>query len=275
MCALVAPARRSLTRRTRRWLTRGYLPAAFLIWTALVGLRALTTVDTKVARFWDQHNTRGLDHLAAAGSPLFGIVGAGLLAGVLGLFLLWRRRPYLVVALVLALMISGLAERGLRAAIIQPSDRTVRQAAYIRAQSDVPLSVQAIEAVRASIPALALPDPDHSYPSGHATLAGALVLIAGVSLRPRTRRLRAFCAVALTLLFVYGAWSEVYRGTHLFSDTIGGLLLGCLIASLCVWIARRCERLATGSLDSTLDCQGRCPGGHRPPARGGQAARDR
>jgi membrane-associated phospholipid phosphatase len=75
-----------------------------------------------------------------------------------------------------------------------------------------------------------------SFPSGHATTAGAgamaLALVA-----PRHR----LVAAALALLI---AASRVYLGVHFVGDVLAGLLLGAAVAALVVLAARRVGVLA-------------------------------
>lgn len=68
-----------------------------------------------------------------------------------------------------------------------------------------------------------------SFPSGHATSAGALYLaLLMVLLRARPRPEAALAVSSATALLVLGvALSRVYLGVHYPSDVIAGLLLGC------------------------------------------------
>jgi len=50
-------------------------------------------------------------------------------------------------------------------------------------------------------------------------------------------------AIALALLVCWGGWAEVYRGSHLFSDVAGGLLLGATIAMLIIAASLRFDTL--------------------------------
>jgi undecaprenyl-diphosphatase len=80
-----------------------------------------------------------------------------------------------------------------------------------------------------------------SFPSGHATQAGAfwtsllLVLVArGVS-----RITTWISAVAAVSLMLAVAWSRVYLGVHYPSDVLAGLLLGCSWAVFTRWAVLR------------------------------------
>jgi membrane-associated phospholipid phosphatase len=210
------------------------------LWTALVGIGWLSGPDHWVAR-WVASTDRGtLDRLASAGSLLFGIAGiAGLALSACVIFRLWR--PWVApTVLVLALLFSAAAERGLRAAFVQPTNPDVRTASFGRAESQS--NGLATVAPRASLPQLGVPDARHSYPSGHMALAAAL-FVALLQPLPRHPRIPALLAIALALLVCWGGWAEVYRGSHLFSDVAGGLLLGATIAMLIIAASLRFDTL--------------------------------
>jgi undecaprenyl-diphosphatase len=70
---------------------------------------------------------------------------------------------------------------------------------------------------------------DHSFPSGHATIAFAC---AGVLSWFAPRLAPAFFLLAAAI-----AWSRVYVGVHYPLDVLGGALLGLLIARALRWLA--------------------------------------
>ena len=74
---------------------------------------------------------------------------------------------------------------------------------------------------------------EHAFPSGHVTVTAALLGMIAVCLAVgRSRAVR----IALTVLAVAGvlfvAFVTVYSKAHVFSDVIGGLILGGAIVSL-------------------------------------------
>ena len=78
---------------------------------------------------------------------------------------------------------------------------------------------------------LATRSTDPSFPSDHATMAGAVT----VGLFLVSRRLGALTAVAAALM----AFARVYIGAHYPQDVIAGLALGALVTGIGYLIARR------------------------------------
>jgi undecaprenyl-diphosphatase len=84
-----------------------------------------------------------------------------------------------------------------------------------------------------------------SFPSGHATYAGATcVALVLFFTTPGTRR-RWWWALA-SLGAVGMAWSRTYLQVHWLTDVVAGALLGCGISHLVFAIAQRHERAAAG-----------------------------
>jgi membrane-associated phospholipid phosphatase len=84
-----------------------------------------------------------------------------------------------------------------------------------------------------------------SFPSGHATYAGATcVALVLLFTTPGTHR-RWWWALA-GLGVVGMAWSRTYLQVHWLTDVIAGALLGCGVSLLVFAIAQRHERAATG-----------------------------
>jgi membrane-associated phospholipid phosphatase len=78
---------------------------------------------------------------------------------------------------------------------------------------------------------LATRSTDPSFPSDHATMAGAVT----VGLFLVSRRLGALTAVAAVLM----AFARVYIGAHYPQDVVAGLALGALVTGIGYLIARR------------------------------------
>jgi undecaprenyl-diphosphatase len=94
-----------------------------------------------------------------------------------------------------------------------------------------------------------------SFPSGHATQAGAfwtsLVLVARVRLPAgRARSASAALAALAALVILVVAWSRVYLGVHYPSDVLAGVLLGSGWALYVAWrLARAAPRAGSSEGD--------------------------
>ncbi|MGH9062462.1 MAG: phosphatase PAP2 family protein [Acidimicrobiales bacterium] len=86
---------------------------------------------------------------------------------------------------------------------------------------------------------------DFSFPSDHATVAGAV--IAGLWLTGRDRWLAWIATVAGLFL----AFARVYAGAHYPVDVLGGLVLGALVIIVIRPIGMAILRLVTGVVDRT------------------------
>lgn len=72
----------------------------------------------------------------------------------------------------------------------------------------------------------------YSFPSGHALVAAATYLTIGLLLadRLRTARAKALCVAVCAVIALAIAGSRVYLGVHYWSDVVGGLILGTMLA---------------------------------------------
>jgi membrane-associated phospholipid phosphatase len=107
-----------------------------------------------------------------------------------------------------------------------------------------------------------------SFPSGHATYAGATcVALVLLFTSPGTRRR---CWSVLAILGVVGmAWSRTYLQVHWLTDVTAGALLGSGIALLVFAIAQRHQ---SRLMDEVLRrCSSRLPAGRTRVARRGKA----
>ena len=103
-----------------------------------------------------------------------------------------------------------------------------------------------------------------SFPSGHATYAGATcVALVLLFTTPGTRR-RWWWALA-TLGVVGMAWSRTYLQVHWLTDVIAGALLGSGVSLLVFASAQRHVRAAAGSNSHATSCAGP-PGDRGDPA---------
>ncbi|MGP6170582.1 phosphatase PAP2 family protein [Microbacterium sp. A196] len=78
---------------------------------------------------------------------------------------------------------------------------------------------------------------DHgSFPSGHATAAGVLVIIVLALIPPRLRRVRIGWIVISALVMIGMAWQRTLINAHWLSDAVTGLLAGSAAALLVWWL---------------------------------------
>ncbi len=141
------------------------------------------------------------DHHNAVGDVLFGIVsglGDGLVVALLcTLLMLFRLRPG--VAALAAFAVSGLI------------------AQLLKRMFDMPRP----PAVLANVHVLGDRLTAHSFPSGHATSCGVMVLLAFLIWKRSDWR-----AWAMSCLFLLAAYGRIYGGVHFPLDVIAGLAIG-------------------------------------------------
>ncbi|MBI5872400.1 phosphatase PAP2 family protein [archaeon] len=77
---------------------------------------------------------------------------------------------------------------------------------------------------------------DYSFPSGHATLAGAVVGYFW-------KQVQKFEKVIVVLLTLLVAFSRIYLGAHFLSDVLAGLLVGFFVGKLNCWLRKRTEHM--------------------------------
>jgi undecaprenyl-diphosphatase len=168
------------------------------------------SVDRRLDRWVVHHRTGWLNPIFeglsyAGGSALVWLVIAFAIA------LLWRR-PWIFGQVALAAGIANLSAYGLKALIPRERPSTV----YAQPE-----------------PLVHAPH-DHSFPSGHASMAFA----SATTLTFFAPRL----APAFFVLAAAIAWSRVYVGVHYPLDVLGGAVLGVLIAIALRMLARALRR---------------------------------
>lgn len=136
-----------------------------------------------------------------------------ILSGVLILGLLFRR-PALAISVALGMISVALMVAFLKQGVFPDWDR--------------PAAVFPMDQLRF----LSLGEERHfSFPSGHSTVAGALFAFLCFSLPFRG----AGWGIGWALLSLSVAYSRIYIGVHFLGDVIAGIVLGCVIASACLW----------------------------------------
>jgi membrane-associated phospholipid phosphatase len=132
---------------------------------------------------------------------------------VMGLLLLWMKRPHYLLALVVSVLGSGLAS----------------QLTKLYFQRERPLHF-----------AYYAPEATYSFPSGHATSAMALAGIMGyfIWLEIKNKRVR-WALWTLTALYVLAmGGSRIYLGVHFLTDIAAGFLLGLLWVLLAIGLMK-------------------------------------
>jgi membrane-associated phospholipid phosphatase len=141
---------------------------------------------------------------------LFGTVyGVAGTTTVVGAVLLWKRRGFYLLALLVAVLGSGLA----------------MQLTKLYFQRERPLNF-----------AYYVPDATYSFPSGHATSAMALMGILGyfIWLEFKDKRVRWALWVLGALYVLSMGFSRIYLGVHFLTDVAAGFLLGLLWVILAI-----------------------------------------
>jgi len=77
---------------------------------------------------------------------------------------------------------------------------------------------------------------DYSFPSGHATLAGAVYSYLEKGLKKHEKALLAIAVLTV-------AFSRVYLGAHFLTDVLAGLLLGYFVGKLNLWLRKNTEHM--------------------------------
>lgn len=116
-------------------------------------------------------------------------------------------------------------------------DALLLTVAYVGAQLSAAVVKAVTDRPRPSFEApIAVPDSS-AFPSGHATGAAAVLLLAAVLIAPAARR-TALVTLACVLAAAVGA-SRVVLGVHWTSDVVAGWALGLAWVGLCLLLRRR------------------------------------
>lgn len=74
---------------------------------------------------------------------------------------------------------------------------------------------------------------DYSFPSGHTSAAFAIATIYMI-------KKRKYYGVIMTIFAFLIAFSRLYLGVHYFTDVFAGIIIGCLIGIIVVYIFDKC-----------------------------------
>lgn len=198
------------------WAAGGML--ALVLLTAILVPAGPLGVDRSWAEAMHHLETPLLTHLALAFNWLERGLGRALGLTLVGLLLLRRRRWLALAAFVLAESLAPLLSVVLKAVVDRPRP---------------PHGL-----VRAVGP---------SFPSGHATYAGATCVALVLLFTPSGTRRRLWWSLA-SLGVVGMAWSRTYLQVHWLSDVIAGALLGSGISLLVFAIAQQHRSSVDGLL---------------------------
>ncbi len=203
---VTAPGRSWISRLAWHWVwIVGASVTAVLIGAKLVedvADRESGAFDVAAHHYVARHAAHALDTLMHAAAPLGGGLVATLIALAAALFL-WRRTgSAAVAAAVAAVPLLGTAlVRGLKLTLHRP-------------------------------PPIAASTPGYSFPSGHATLATAVLLTAAYALVRERVRLRWLAAAVLVLTTILVGVSQVYLEQRWATDVLGGWAVGLFVATL-------------------------------------------
>jgi undecaprenyl-diphosphatase len=154
-----------------------------------------------------------LDRLALGLTYLGGVVGTTVVASLVGLLFLWRRRFFDMITFAVVVLGGGLLVLVLKQSFRQPRPNLFESLS---------------------------PEHGYGFPSGHALLSiclygysSAMVVLDGPRLVWR------WCGAAALIVLAFGiAWSRLYLGVHWLSDVIGGDLVAMFWVACCLMAGR-------------------------------------
>jgi membrane-associated phospholipid phosphatase len=168
----------------------------------------LTVVDAELSSWLHAHSTPLLTVLFARITLLGSTLLASVIAGLVALYLLWRRQPYWFAAFVLSVYGGMILNRLLK--------HSFQRA---RPRFDDPI----------------FSFTGYSFPSGHTMTAtvvyGAIAVL--VFTKNKNRTLRIVVVTLAALLIGLVGFSRIYLGAHYLSDVLGAIAEGLAWLSLC------------------------------------------
>jgi membrane-associated phospholipid phosphatase len=169
----------------------------------------MTVVDAQLSSWPHSHRSPVLTQVMFVVTFLGSGAAASLIAGLFGLYLLWRRRFYWLAAFLLSVVGGILLNRILKYAFQRPRPHFVD-------------------------PILSL--TSYSFPSGHTMTATVLfgVLAAYFAAATSDPRYRALIFLSAALLILLVAFSRIYLGAHYLGDVLGAIAEGTAWLALCL-----------------------------------------
>jgi membrane-associated phospholipid phosphatase len=169
---------------------------------------ALTVVDAQLSAWLHTHSTPLLTALFARITLLGSTLLAGMIAGLVAIYLLWRRQPFWFAAFVLAVYGGMILNRLLKYCFQRA-----------RPRFDDPV----------------FSFTGYSFPSGHTMTAtvvyGAIAVL--LFTKNKNRALRAGLIASAAVLIGLVGFSRIYLGAHYLSDVLGAIAEGLAWLSLC------------------------------------------
>ncbi|WP_186628263.1 phosphatase PAP2 family protein [Rhodococcus sp. BP22] len=185
----------------------GYAFAVLVLAIAVHSNGALTGADAPTAQWFVDHRNSTLDHLAIAITTAGGPPETAALGILIAVALIWRTKRYGPAVILLATVAT--------ASILCTALK------LIVGRDRPPLSMQLIL------------ETDHSFPSGHVTGSGALLMmIALIASARRPTAVRALLLAIALALTVVVACTRMYLGVHWLTDVCAGALIAAAMVTL-------------------------------------------
>lgn len=175
----------------------------------VINREPLTVADAQLSTWLHSQGSPFLTSAMLVATSLGSTITVTCIAVTLGLYFLWRRRFYWLVALAASVGGGSLLNRLLKYAFHRP-----------RPQFDDPI----------------LTLTSYSFPSGHTMAATVLYGVVAAYLLAKIPdwRWRVLIVISTSLLIALVGFSRIYLGAHYLSDVIGAMAEGFAWLSLCL-----------------------------------------
>ncbi|HAF15608.1 MAG TPA: hypothetical protein DHU55_06650 [Blastocatellia bacterium] len=175
----------------------------------LINHEPLTVADARLSMWLHTHNSHLWTTVLWIVTSLHSTAAVSCIAVVIGLYLIWRRRPYWLAALWLSvfggMLLNKLLKYGFHRARPHFNDPILTLTSY-------------------------------SFPSGHTMMATVLYGVLAAYVVAKTRNIYRRLLVVLTASFLIAlvGFSRIYLGAHYLSDVLGAIAEGLAWLSLCL-----------------------------------------